>query len=829
MPCHIFAWSTLAFAQPLYDMLTRTPEFFVARGLSPSQILLLATLVLLAPTALAVAIAEPIGAVLGARRGAYLGALGLCACALALLLLRRTPLDSTYGVLGAAVVGSGLFVWTYLRFSWMRTLSSLLAVLALVPPLAFLFAPPIARLLAEDKAPSFALGSEASGSSDSPPSVVMVVLDELPAGSLVGEDGRVDATLFPHLADFESTATRYPDNAAAAIKTLEALPALLTGRYPKPDLVPTVQDYPGNLFTLLAGSREIHAFEPRTRLCPDELRWKGPPAEVSPVLADLGVLYLHLVLPSGLAAHLPDVTTNWNQLDALAEKSGPIEAFLRSLPTSRDDPQTPALVFLHAELPHHPWIYLPSGHRYYPGAESSIDGIAGADAPLPGRWVDDRWAIRQGLQRHLLQTAFADRLVGQLLQRLRDAGIFDEALIVVTADHGISFRPGTKVRALEQANLEDIAGVPLWIKRPGQRTASVDPRPTSAVDLLPTIAATLDIRPPWQVDGADLGALAAAGLESAPIQRPRVTFNQPTEGLLLEEELPPPEERFSATEHRRAFPAEPPSSKRLFRLVPDASTELLEMLGSEVATRLVEAPVPETELRAELDDPARYVDVDPEADLLPSRVTGHLVGGVSRDPKDRPILALSLNGQVQAVTLPRLDPTAAGSFSFLVDETGWRKGNNQPALFEVVKRAGGTPQLHPIEVPPVETYELLLDGTSAVAIESSTGQRFEIQSPTQGGVTDRVFADRDAWISYRVVLAPGRGAPAPRSVLVFGDEGFLRADALPRHDPRLGTFFRFDLPREQARGRLRFFLLDDGGQAHPLEFHSVRSDEEPGT
>ena len=42
-------------------------------------------------------------------------------------------------------------------------------------------------------------------------------------------------------------------------------------------------------------------------------------------------------------------------------------------------------------------------------------------------------------QRHLLQASYTDRLVGQILQRLEEVGVYDDAAIVVTADHGIAF------------------------------------------------------------------------------------------------------------------------------------------------------------------------------------------------------------------------------------------------------------------------------------------------------------------------------------------------------------------------------------------------------
>ena len=42
-------------------------------------------------------------------------------------------------------------------------------------------------------------------------------------------------------------------------------------------------------------------------------------------------------------------------------------------------------------------------------------------------------------QRHLLQAGYTDALVGQILDRVEEVGLYDESAIVVTADHGVAF------------------------------------------------------------------------------------------------------------------------------------------------------------------------------------------------------------------------------------------------------------------------------------------------------------------------------------------------------------------------------------------------------
>jgi hypothetical protein len=154
----------------------------------------------------------------------------------------------------------------------------------------------------------------------------------------------------------------------------------------------------------------------------------------------------------------------------------------------------PPLSFLHVSLPHVPWRFLPDGREYA--------GLRGYYAGLQGEtWRGEQWLVDQAYQRHLLQTQYADRLVGQALDRLRKTGAYDDALIVVTADHGVSFHSGQSRRAPHAQNMADIANTPLFVKAPHQTDGTVDDRAVRSIDVLPTIAQLLGTALPWRVDG----------------------------------------------------------------------------------------------------------------------------------------------------------------------------------------------------------------------------------------------------------------------------------------------------------------------------------------
>ena len=139
------------------------------------------------------------------------------------------------------------------------------------------------------------------------------------------------------------------------------------------------------------------------------------------------------------------------------------------------------------------------------------DPASAADLPINGG--GDPWVGNLERQRHLLQAGYADRLVGQVLQRLDEVGVFDDAAIVVTADHGIAFSADPNRRLPTPEALPEIMWTPLIVKAPGQSAPRVDDANVQSIDVLPTLAALIGVDIPWSVDGIDVAGdeLAARG------------------------------------------------------------------------------------------------------------------------------------------------------------------------------------------------------------------------------------------------------------------------------------------------------------------------------
>jgi hypothetical protein len=167
----------------------------------------------------------------------------------------------------------------------------------------------------------------------------------------------------------------------------------------------------------------------------------------------------------------------------------------------------PDLSFVHIALPHQPWDFLPDGHRY-DLAPPALFGDA---------FLNDSEA-ELARSRHLLQLEFADRSVGRILERVRETGQYEDALIVITADHGVAFEGGAPIRDLTADNARDIAWTPLMIKYPGQDEAAIVDDPARLTDVVPTVAAVLEVEPSWELDGRDLRSTAPPLEASVPVQ-----------------------------------------------------------------------------------------------------------------------------------------------------------------------------------------------------------------------------------------------------------------------------------------------------------------------
>ena len=487
---HLLVLWAFAVAQPLFDLLGKNGEFFAARGSTRWDVVLFAFVLLFVPPAILVGVEALIPQpARTAVHGAFVGAL------FGLFVLQALRSDGGAGwllVAVAAAIGLGAAL-AYLRWPGARLILTVLAPAPLLFLGLFLLHSDASRLSFSGADTALAAGEQAKAP------VILVAFDELPINSLRDSHGRIDRVRFPNFAALAAGSTWFANTSTVAEGTTHAVPAILTGRFPRAGEFPVYTDHRQNLFTLLGGAADLHVLDQETHLCPPKLcpglegsfsgRMRG-------LAQDTGIVYLHQLLPDSLTGGIPSIANGWDNFLQDASKHEDPGAvppeFLRSL---RPGPR-PALWYVHFMLPHSPWRFLPSGRRY---SIRQAPGWGGDEV-----WNANQAAVDQYWQRHLLQLGYADRVLGRLIAHLRKTGLYDRALLVVTADHGISFRAGEKRRPLSEANLQDIAYVPLFVKLPHQQRGRVDRAAARTLDIVPTIAAAAGVRIPWRVDGRSL-------------------------------------------------------------------------------------------------------------------------------------------------------------------------------------------------------------------------------------------------------------------------------------------------------------------------------------
>src|SRR5829696_2502367 len=263
------------------------------------------------------------------------------------------------------------------------------------------------------------------------PYVVLLVMDELPGDSLLDRRRRIDPVRYPNFAALAADGTWFPNAYSVYDSTTKAVPLILDGVKPHPGTAADRRDHAHSIYDMFArhGYRIVDS-EEASALCP-------------PSICRGGRTRRPAIIPNLLGGG-PQRFNRW------------VRSTKRGKPT---------LWVKHLLLPHGPYLYLPSGARTRPRPGDLLHAMN----TVPG--FHDEFVTRHNEQRYLLQLGFTDRLLGRLIRRLKRQGIYDDTLIVATADHGIAFQVGVPTRrSVHQFNVEELTPVPLFVKRPGQRT-----------------------------------------------------------------------------------------------------------------------------------------------------------------------------------------------------------------------------------------------------------------------------------------------------------------------------------------------------------------------
>lgn len=361
-----------------------------------------------------------------------------------------------------------------------------------------------------------------AGPAAPPPNVLLISLDTLRADHL-GAFG-ADRGLTPNLDAFAAQATVFTQAWSQANTTAMSHAALFTGRYP------SEVGHPGPKFTLSAGAPT--AAEVLTAYGYETAAFTAGLHLAAGWGLNRGFATYRATAPLGSLWHTAPAAADW--LDARAATAPPFFLFVHGY-----DCHAP-----YYDPPPYGVAWAPKGYRGAAvnavrrriGTELVFDGRLFAEDDMLGfLWDLGRPRPRDAAGKALLAAsaddhawepfeaeddayvrgvydggvAYADALLGWMMQRLEASGHLDDTVVVVLSDHGEALGEAGRYGhgdALIDAELH----VPLMVRVPGGVGRRVE-APVALLDVLPTVLDYAGATPPAGQHGQSLRGWVEAG------------------------------------------------------------------------------------------------------------------------------------------------------------------------------------------------------------------------------------------------------------------------------------------------------------------------------
>ena len=331
-----------------------------------------------------------------------------------------------------------------------------------------IYSPTLTRLLALVVCLScWACGpqAEAPPSADMPRNIVLIVADD--HGQDVGVYGN-PVIQTPNLDALATEGVRFPYAFATTASCSASRSVILTGLH--------------NHRTGQFGHvHDFHHFQSYSNL-------KSLPVLLSENGYRTASVGKYHVAPRAVYAFEHFLPGNARSTVALADST---EAFITA------NPEQPFFLYYATSDPHRGGGFaeeLPYGPDRFGNRPDGYPGIEAVrydpDAVVVPPYLPDTPTARAELAQYYESVSRLDQGVGRLVEILKDAGVYDQTLIVYISDHGIAF-PGAKTTVYEPG-----LRIPLIVRHPDIDGGRVNETMVSLVDITPTLLDFAGVEPP---------------------------------------------------------------------------------------------------------------------------------------------------------------------------------------------------------------------------------------------------------------------------------------------------------------------------------------------
>jgi hypothetical protein len=454
---HFFVLAGLALS-PLYGVLSKEPNFFLAHNSEPIDFIMLIGMVsFVFPLVIASGLTLLLYFFSSYKVLAVRIFMAFFAALVLLPFVKRLTGESLSGTFFVVGFLGVVFSYFYGKLLAPKIFLNYISPAIIVLPILFIFEPKIFVLAvpeySETDYPTISIPSETP--------VVFILFDEFPLSSLLNEDLKIDQQAFPNFHRLAGKAHWFRNASSSYAFTGHSIRSIFTGNRQDNSRFGTYKYFPNNLFTLLGHDYQVEAYESALRLCPPNIclneQESGRTRNIETFWKDLGGIYLNLILPQPKSFYIPDVTQSFKDFWGQNNEKGGISAkqklFVRNeflVPMTEPDfeqkqiegrggifqeflsklSSTPKkkFYFLHILFPHQPYRFLSSGKKYDLNGKLDYTGLIG-EGPKGGTWDNEKWLIKIQNQKIFESGGLYGLFAGAIIRQARSEKIIKLGIV----------------------------------------------------------------------------------------------------------------------------------------------------------------------------------------------------------------------------------------------------------------------------------------------------------------------------------------------------------------------------------------------------------------